>query len=269
MIEAVVFYRDPAWRWIPAIALALTGGIALSGTNIDLFLLINHAGEYLPNIFWEPVTLCGNTLLALALLTPWLGKKPYSIWATFLAAIPGSIFARLLKAIIDVPRPPAVLPDNMLHVIGPAYQHSSFPSGDALTIFVVMGIVWFTYRDWRVRTVALSFAILVAISRIAVGVHWPIDVLVGAAAGWTSAWIGVWAAPRWQWGATPAGRKFCASLLLVCALALFYQDMKLPEAASFRWIVATIATMLAARLLLWPLARSTYERWHTKEWVIE
>ncbi len=58
----------------------------------------------------------------------------------------------------------------------------SFPSGHTLhaVFFAVMGSTWFP----ELAAPLLSFALLVAISRPLLGLHYPTDVLVGGLIGW-------------------------------------------------------------------------------------
>jgi hypothetical protein len=65
---------------------------------------------------------------------------------------------------------------------------------------------------------ALLGAVLIAASRIAVGVHWPVDVLSGAVIGWMSAWLGLWLAQKMPWG---AGKGRALPLLLMALMIVF------------------------------------------------
>ncbi len=58
---------------------------------------------------------------------------------------------------------------------------NAFPSDHATVVFAVTGAILY----WRrlLGSVCLGLAALVAIARIYVGVHWPSDVIAGAAAG--------------------------------------------------------------------------------------
>ncbi|HEY4496559.1 MAG TPA: phosphatase PAP2 family protein [Candidatus Paceibacterota bacterium] len=52
---------------------------------------------------------------------------------------------------------------------------SSFPSGHMMFIIPIVLSVFYIDKKWGL--ILLSMAILTAISRIAVGVHWPIDII--------------------------------------------------------------------------------------------
>ena len=72
--------------------------------------------------------------------------------------------------------------------LGPLY-HGSFPSGHSQAAFSTAAFFALYYQ--RRRALLYSAAALVALSRVYVGVHFPFDVLAGAALGWGVAWI-VW-----------------------------------------------------------------------------
>ncbi len=122
----------------------------------------------------------GDTLFALAIVLPFVKNRRF-LWLCLLSAILAAIFVHSLKPLLDLPRPPAVLVS--LETLGPAYRHQSFPSGHSATAFVLAGLVLIhpIPRVWKMM--AVVWALLVALSRVVVGVHWPIDCLVGAALG--------------------------------------------------------------------------------------
>jgi hypothetical protein len=125
-----------------------------------------------------------------------------------------------LKPWFDVPRPPAVLGDAV-HVIGRAYQAHSFPSGHATTAFVIAGLLFLGWQSAPWRAAVLLIAMLAALSRSVVGVHWPLDILAGVFGGWLCAVLGLWLAARTErLGRHPAVQWLLAALVAACALAL-------------------------------------------------
>jgi undecaprenyl-diphosphatase len=76
-------------------------------------------------------------------------------------------------------RPPQVVPG--IKVLGPMLWGQSFPSGHTLLAFIVLGALW--HLDRRLGFVWLPCAILVGLSRVYLGVHFPSDVLAGAILG--------------------------------------------------------------------------------------
>ncbi|HHU53005.1 MAG TPA: phosphatase PAP2 family protein [Clostridiaceae bacterium] len=86
----------------------------------------------------------------------------------------------VLKNLIDRPRPYEVLPDIRM-VIG-RVKETSFPSGHSATAFGSAFVVFLREKGWLGWT-ALAMAILMAFSRLYVGVHYPTDVLAGSIIG--------------------------------------------------------------------------------------
>ncbi|MBB1471561.1 phosphatase PAP2 family protein [Luteimonas sp. MC1782] len=90
-----------------------------------------------------------------------------------------------------------------------APEHTfSFPSGHAMgsmTLAMVLVLLcWHTRWRWPVLVAMLGFVLLVGLSRVYLGVHYPSDIL----AGWTAALA--WTAATWllvKYGAGRVGRK--------------------------------------------------------------
>jgi hypothetical protein len=94
-----------------------------------------------------------------------------------------------------------VLPADSFNLLGPANRRLSFPSGHTVTAFVFFGVLAYHFRRWRLPL--LAAASTAGLSRVTVGVHWPIDVIAGAIIGLASAWAAVHLARRLRWGANP------------------------------------------------------------------
>lgn len=87
-----------------------------------------------------------------------------------------------LKNFVARPRPYTRLADLTIIVSYPT--EFSFPSGHSCSSFATAGSIWNSGRQWNaIRIPAMILAILIAFSRLYVGVHYPSDVLVGALIG--------------------------------------------------------------------------------------
>ncbi len=114
-------------------------------------------------------------------------KRPRTAAIIAVAITGGMVLTSLLKRGFDRPRP-----DLVPH--GVMVSNASFPSGHAMmaaVVYLTLGVLLARTQPmlaFRIYLIALSvfITILVGISRIYLGVHWPTDVL----AGWTlgAAW---------------------------------------------------------------------------------
>lgn len=197
--------------------------------------------------FWQWMTRCGDQGLVVALCTVVAIRRPEVFWALMVAAIFGVLYARGLKPLVDAVRPPGVLPLDSFHLIGGAYTRYSFPSGHTLTIFTAVGVLVAYARNWWPRGLLLAFAVVVGLSRVAVGVHWPMDVLAGAAGGLLSAWLGVWLAQRWRAGLGFKVHLGLVILTLAHAVSLFFTDGGYPASRWLAWSVAIGVLVYAYR----------------------
>lgn len=164
-----------------------------------VFLLFRTAGdisrpigpEWLQEAAVEVTAIGGYTLITLAVaavigLLLVLRRYGPALYV-FLSVSTGALVSTALKYYFERPRPDLVEHLDKVHT-------PSFPSGHALTTTLVYltlaALVMRFFSDWRVRGyvlfIAVATALLVGLSRIYVGVHWPTDVAAGWALG--TAW---------------------------------------------------------------------------------
>ena len=72
----------------------------------------------------------------------------------------------------------------------------SFPSGHTGASFAAVSVLYF--GKTRLRIPAGVIAVLIAVSRLYLYVHYPSDVLVGALLGIMLGWLGVWLISCWE-----------------------------------------------------------------------
>jgi len=121
------------------------------------------------------------TLITLAVIGFLLvARSPRAAIAVAAAVSGGMLISSLLKLSFDRPRP-----DLVPH--GPIVYTSSFPSGHSMmaaAVYLTLGtMVARVLPDMRMRayviSVSIAVSILVGLSRVYLGVHWPTDVLAG------------------------------------------------------------------------------------------
>ncbi len=217
---------DSAWIAFgpPTLALTLLVFVVLGRLDPGLFSVFNALSSHTGPLLWANVTILGDGLVCAVLLLIWVKKHPDRVWAGILGALFMVLVLRIFKGTMSLPRPLGVLPEGMVTVIGPGYRRGAFPSGHSATMALWAGIWALTASRRVTRWLALGLAALVGVSRIAVGVHWPSDVLAGLALGWISAWLGLRWGKRFTWGSAGRGRTILASALFLSGLVLLIID---------------------------------------------
>lgn len=162
VVDAVRANAAPIWDWLALAGAALGSGVAL----------------------WI-VLILGTILL-------WWSRHHWSVLLLWVALLGGRVLNHELKALFARNRPDAVEWD--LQVFGRAISFPtsfSFPSGHATTAMVMFGTVAYLVarlestrrqRRWTLG-LAAGLILLIGLSRIYLGVHYPSDVLAGYLSG--------------------------------------------------------------------------------------
>jgi undecaprenyl-diphosphatase len=136
----------------------------------------------------------GLVWVAIALVLAILWRRPSLFLTLVVADAVADLLAELGKSIIGRHRP-------FETQLGPPSSTHSFPSGHAATAFACATVLASFAPRWRVPFFVL--AALIAISRIYNGLHYPTDVLAGAALGVGVGLAVLWASKR-GWRLRPA-----------------------------------------------------------------
>ncbi|MEY4731181.1 MAG: hypothetical protein RL681_127 [Candidatus Parcubacteria bacterium] len=105
--------------------------------------------------------------------------------AAIITLVSRGIVVETIRFFYDRPRPFSVFGFDPLMPQSPL--EPSFPSGHAAFFFGLAFAVWQMNRTWGIWYLVAAF--LNGFARIFVGVHWPLDVAIGAAIGALSAFI--------------------------------------------------------------------------------
>lgn len=163
-------------------------------TNIDSSILMfiqEHIRNPILTPFFQAVTSLGNAGMIWILITALLliPKKTRKIGLMSLFALAGSLLVNniILKNLVARIRPYDTIEGLVPLVAKPVDW--SFPSGHTGSSFA-SACVLYRKLPKRLGIPALVLAVLIALSRLYVGVHYPSDVLVGMIDGIALGWAG-------------------------------------------------------------------------------
>lgn len=141
-----------------------------------------HFRNSFTETFFTGVTFLGNGGFIWILLSIWfLCTKTYRKQGIVLLAVLAATFLLgdvLLKNLIQRPRPFQDFPTELLITPPESY---SFPSGHTSSSFAAASVLFRIRKSWG--TAAFVLAALIGFSRMFLLVHYPTDVLAGAALG--------------------------------------------------------------------------------------
>lgn len=145
--------------------------------------VVDHRVAWLDPVF-VGLSLIGYLGLVWIVLAPFAARRGgrSALFGTVFTALcvwSADLIALAVKVTTGRPRPFETIPD--VDVLLGATVSQSMPSGHAATSFA--GAVALTYLWPRVAPFAFLLAVAISFSRVYVGVHYPSDVLTGAALG--------------------------------------------------------------------------------------
>ncbi len=226
------------WRLLAAGLAAIAGGLWLHADpvrNEALFHAVNQLGPCAPAA-WSALSVAGLALAAWIYLTAFAQDAPERVAQLLWGVVLGGLTASWIKHHLPSPRPFLALGADHLVVIGTPLSAGSMPSGHSAMAFAMLAVLSNEKRRLDERgavggpfatTAGLwaigLFALGIALSRLAVGAHWPADILVGGGLGLV---LGSLAPHAWPVAAMTrclgrrCGRVAMALGLLACALCV-------------------------------------------------
>jgi membrane-associated phospholipid phosphatase len=195
------------------------------------FFYINHHLGQFPAILYN-VTQIGDATIFLSFLSIFILYAP-KIWEALLSAsVVSLILSSVLKNIFSVPRPAVVFDNSSFVIIGQtAVGHASLPSGHSITVFTTLTVLLFALMPEKLKYKILWFffiisaGLIIAFTRVGVGAHFPLDVIIGSIVGYISGLIGIFISQKfkiWSWVGIKKYYPIFFVLILVCAASLVY-----------------------------------------------
>lgn len=248
------------------ISMALNKSVYLTSQK-DIFSLSNSALQIMPSEFWNNVTYMGDALILIPLLS-FICLINTRMWAAMFGAVPLAFsLSHLGKNFFAIPRPAAVLEHQNMTIIGDTLTaFTSFPSGHTITIFTAMSAIVFvgiketTFSKQLKSGLLITFiliATLVGVSRVAVGAHWPADILIGAIIGIIAGLSGEYLSREYSmwWHSKNENRAylgyfvlFFSFILLACVVSGKYPELVIIWTAIM--VSALVGTYITLKALL-------------------
>lgn len=214
IVAGLVVWRDPA-------------------LNEAGFHVVNDLGPAAP-MLWSSLSVAGLALAAWIYLAAFAQARPERVARLLWICAVGGLIINQVKHRMASPRPLLALGPDHVHVIGEGLRIGSMPSGHSAMAFAVLTLMLAERREhpaapgrrFAAPAAMVGWTLLacaVALSRLAVGAHWPGDVLIGAGLG---SLFGGLAPHAWPVGAltrgiaSATGRRLVALGLLVSALGI-------------------------------------------------
>ena len=226
------------WRVLAIGAIAVAAGLALHASaalNESLFHAVNAFGPSAPAT-WSMLSVAGLALSAWIYLTAFADDVPERAAQLLWGIVLGGLTASWIKHHLPSPRPYLALGAGHLDVVGAPLSAGSMPSGHSAMAFAMLAVLIAERRRFGERsavggfvTSGLGLALVallafgIALSRLAVGAHWPADTLVGGGLGLV---FGSLAPHAWPVGAMtrllsrPLGQRLMAAGFIACALCI-------------------------------------------------
>lgn len=184
-------------HWLPTVVIVGgTAGLIAADSHVMPYFR-SHAGNLddINDVFDAPITAAEVVLLPASLmLAGYARHDSYQVGTAILAGeayADSAIVDLALKAVTRRERPSDIPPggsfsDTFFNGGKSPFKGSSFPSGHAAGVFSVATVVASRYHNHRwVPWVMYGFATAVSFSRVTTSAHFPSDVFLGAALGYT------------------------------------------------------------------------------------
>jgi len=182
------------------------------GYNTQLFYLINGIQGEAFNQFMQFGTMLGKFTLfpiyfviilgiarydiGIHSLTP-IRRKQWlqSIMVLLAAYLFSLLWVHLLKTWLHFPRPSVILPEGTVHILDRVKEAEepmvSFPSGHSVFAALIVVNLWPMLNNLA-KIIGIIFVLWVGLSRIALGVHFPADVVYSVVLSLCALWLVKW-----------------------------------------------------------------------------
>ena len=199
----------------------------------NLFLELNKILSIYPILAYN-ITYLGDALVIFPFIFIFLFVAPKFWEAILTSSFLTLITSAVLKIIFAVPRPAAMIDMNMFTIMGrPNILHTSLPSGHSMTAFMVITILLYAFMPkkmthkvfWSIGLITIG--LIIGFSRVAVGAHYPLDVVLGCTIGYIMAILGIRINTNLNWLYWMKNRRFYPIIMLILSVWAYLVILKL------------------------------------------
>ncbi len=223
----------------------------------DWFYLLNAKLSQWPQVQYN-LTQFGDVLIFFSFLSVFIIKAPKLWQALAASSIISAILSKILKEFFCVPRPAAILSHETFNIIGMPLTGptSSLPSGHSITIFTTLTVLFFAFLPLNKILKTLMFIIylilglILASTRVGIGAHFPLDVIIGSIIGFISGITGIFLINRFKlffWIGLKKYHPFFIFLLTIC---LFIMIKKTINEQLFIFFMTLISLLYSLFLII-------------------
>ena len=198
-----------------------------------IFLELNNVLSIHPKIAYN-ITQLGDALVIFPFFFIFLIVAP-KFWEVLLtSSIFTLIVSAVLKLIFAVPRPAAMIDMDTFTIMGrPNIMHTSLPSGHSMTAFMVITVLLYAFMPKKMSfkviwsVVLILIGLTIGFSRVAVGAHYPIDVILGCAIGCIMAILSIRLNTNLNWLYWMKTRRFYPIIMLILSIWTYLVILKI------------------------------------------
>ncbi|MGK0448793.1 MAG: membrane-associated phospholipid phosphatase [Polaribacter sp.] len=229
------------------------------------FFYLNELLSKMPILQYN-LTQFGDALVSYSLLTIFIIYAP-KLWEVLLtSSIISLIVSALLKKIFAVPRPAAIFDNDSFIIIGKTLAGStSLPSGHSMTTFMVISILFFVFTPPRnnyakvfLAIFCLIIGLLIAFTRVGVGAHYPIDVIVGSIIAYMITIVGILINNKTNYWGWIKKRKFLPVFMLVFVISIGIIIKKITETNLFIYYLPLLSIIITLFLTIKTYVQKEY-----------
>ena len=200
------------------------------------------------------ITQLGDASIILSFFCIFILYAPKILESLVSSSLVSLIFSSVLKNIFLVPRPAMVFDNNSFIIVGKtAVGYASLPSGHAITVFATLTILMLALMPVKLHCkiswvlFIMSIGLCIVFTRVGVGAHYPLDVIVGSILGYIAALTGIIITKKWNPWTWITNKKYyhiVIVLLTILASTLLYKILTINLIIFYFSLVSLITILI-------------------------